>query len=189
MQGDAVEDLDLGAVLDDQALDDVEAVQLRLGRGDLGQIPAAGRRRPTGPAAAVQGATAGEDAVDGSQRWRRSDALLLESLLDRGGPDGSQVAVGQRGSGLQHQVLHRSVGAAGLVRGVRAIRPVHAIQALALAPLDPVRDGGDANAEAAGDETQGLAASDGGYHGSTPRRLSLCLLMGFSLEGSVLGNL
>ena len=189
MQGDAVEHLDLGSVPDDQALDDVEAVQLRLGRGNLGQIPAAGRRRPTGPAAAVQRATAGEDAVDGPQRWQRSDALLPESLPDSGGPDGSQVAVGQLAPSLQHQVLHSGVGAAGLVRRVRAIRPVHAIQALAFGPLDPVRDSGDTNAEAAGDDAQGLTASHSGYHGSTPLDLSLCLLMGFSLEGSVLGNL
>ena len=101
------------------------------------------------------------------------------------GPDGSQVAVGQHVPGLQHQVLHRRVGAASLVRSVRVIRPVHAIQALAFGPLDPVGDGGDADAEVPGDDSQGLAAPDSGYHGSTPLRLSLCLLMGFSLEGSV----
>ncbi len=70
-------------------------------------------------------------------------------------------------------------------RGVRVIRPVHAIRAPAFGPLDPARGGGDANAEVAGDDAPGPAAPDGGYQGSTPRRPSLCLLMGFSLEGSV----
>jgi len=47
MQGHAVENLDLGTVLDDQGpSSDVETVQLRLGRGDGGQIPAARRRGP-----------------------------------------------------------------------------------------------------------------------------------------------
>ena len=73
-----------------------------------------------------------------------------------------------------------------LVRSVRAIRPVHAIQPLALGPLDPVRNGGDTNAEAAGDNAQGLAAPDSGYHGSTTLGLPLCLLMELPPDGSVL---
>jgi len=86
VQGDAVEDLDLGAVLDDEALDDVEAVQFDPGRGEFGQIPAAWRRRAAGPAAAVQRTPAGEDAIDGSQRRQRGNALLVQRLPDGGGP-------------------------------------------------------------------------------------------------------
>jgi hypothetical protein len=43
VQRHPVEDLHLGTVLDDQALDEIEAVQLGVPGGDAGQVPA--RRR------------------------------------------------------------------------------------------------------------------------------------------------
>ena len=103
--------------------------------------------------------------------------------------DRTQIAVGQGVAGLQDQILHGRVRAACLAWGARAIGPVDAIEALAFGPLDPVRDGGHADAELTGNGTQGLAAPDGGDHGSTPLRLSLFLLMGFPRDGAVLGKL
>jgi len=47
---------------------------------------------------------------------------------------------------------------------------------------------GDADAELAGNGTQGLATADGGYLGTTTLALTLCLLMGLSPEGSTLGE-
>jgi len=58
MQRDAIEDLDLGAVLDDQPLDDVEAVQFGSSRGDLGQVPTPRRGRAPDPLATVEGSLA-----------------------------------------------------------------------------------------------------------------------------------
>jgi hypothetical protein len=75
------------------------------------------------------------------------------------------------------------------VRGTRAVGPIHAIEALALGALDPVRDRGDADAELAGNGTQGPAAADGSDHGPTTLGLTLCLLMGFPPDGSFLDGL
>jgi hypothetical protein len=71
MQGNPVEHLDVGPVFDDQLLDEVEAVQFDLGGGQIGQVPATGWSRTARPLAAVQGATAAEDAVDGPHRGHR----------------------------------------------------------------------------------------------------------------------
>jgi hypothetical protein len=65
MQRDGVEHLDLGAALDDQALDDIDAVEFPAATSHLRQIPARRRRRPSDPMATVQHAAAAEDAVDG----------------------------------------------------------------------------------------------------------------------------
>ncbi len=128
-----VEYLDLGPVLDNQPLDDVDAVQLRLGRGHRGEIPASGRSGPAHPGAAIQSAPTPEDAVDGPHRGRRGQALSQQRLTDGVRADGSQIAVGQLASDLQHQILQGGARAPGLVRHGRAIRPIHAIQALPLA--------------------------------------------------------
>ena len=55
MQGDAVEHLDLGTALDDQPFHHVEAVQLPLYRGDLGQMPTRWWRGTACAFLAVQG--------------------------------------------------------------------------------------------------------------------------------------
>src|SRR5262249_20617134 len=103
VQGAAVEGLDLGAALDDQPLDDVEAVRLGPGSGDVGQVPAFGRRGPAGPLAAVQSSTAAKDAVDGSHRGQFGQPLLLERLPDDLGTDGPQVTACQVLADLQNQ--------------------------------------------------------------------------------------
>jgi hypothetical protein len=55
-----------------------------------------------------------------------------------------------------------------------------------LGPLHPEGDGGDADAELAGDGPQGLAIADSGYQGATTLGLTLCLLMGLPRSGSPL---
>ena len=189
MQGNTVEDLDVGTVLDDQALDDVEAVQFDLGSGEVGQIPAGGRRGSAGSLAAVQCAAAAQDAVDGSHRWHPGDPLRQQLLADGVGTDGPQVAVGQFAPCHENQILQGDIGAAGLVRGVRAVGPIDVIEALALGTLDPVRNRGDADSELTGDGTQGPATADSGYHGPATLDLTLCLLMGFPPDGSVFGGI
>jgi hypothetical protein len=65
VQRDRVEDLDLGATLDDQPLDGVDAVEfVALGR-DLRQIPSPRRGWPAHPRLAVEDAPPSQDAVDG----------------------------------------------------------------------------------------------------------------------------
>jgi hypothetical protein len=184
-----VEHLDRRPVLDDQPLDDVDAVQLRLGRGHRGEIPASGRSGPARPGAAVQSTPAPKDAVDGPHRGRRGQALSQQRLTDGVRADRSQIAVGQLASDLQNQILRGGVRAPGLVRHGRAVRPIRAIQALPFGALDPVGHRSHPNAEPAGDGTQGLAAADGGYHGTTPLGLTLCLLMRLPRHGAVSGKL
>ena len=79
MQRDDLEDFNLWATGDDEALDEVDAIDLSPGSGHLWQIPA----EPWGPAAdplsGIQGAPSRQNAADraqrrptGSPRWSRS---------------------------------------------------------------------------------------------------------------------
>jgi hypothetical protein len=139
--------------------------------------------------ATIQGTPTPEDTVDGPDRGHGRKALSQQRLTDGVRADSAQVAVGQRASGLHHQVLQGGARAPSLVRHGRAVRPIHAIQALAFGALDPVGHRGDPDAELARDSTQGLAAADGGYHGATPLGLTLCLLMSLPRHGAVSGKL
>lgn len=80
--------------------------------------------------------SAGTGAIPCSDRaWRIASALMA--------PRSTEVALSQVATCLQDQVLQGGIGAAGLVRRVRAIGPIDAIQALTLGALDPVGHGGD----------------------------------------------
>src|SRR5438270_10225171 len=186
VQRNGVEHLDVWPVFDDQALDDVDAVQLGLASGDIRQIPAGGWGRAARPFLAVQGPTATEDAVDGPHRGNLGDPLVQEGLADGVRTEGTQVALGQIPSRLQHQILQGDLGAAGLVRRTRAVREVHPIQALAFGTLDPVGHRRHCYAELLGYRTQRLASTHGGYHGLTALGLTLCLLIRFPPVGSLL---
>jgi hypothetical protein len=185
VQRHPVEDLDLRAALDDPPRDDVDAVPLGRRTGDLGQIPAFGRGGPARPLAAVQGAAAAEDAVDGPLGRHLGGAALREGGAEGGGALRPQGAVGQRAADAQHQVFHGGVGASRLARGARAVGPIDAVQALPLGPLEPAGDGGDADAEPPRDGPKGPAVADGGYPGTATLGLRPCLLIHLLPKGSV----
>src|SRR4051812_17547654 len=74
VQRGGVEHFDVGAPLDHQPLDDVEAVQLGPPRRDVRQIPPRRRRGPADSAAGVHYPAPPENAVDGTQPRGRSGA-------------------------------------------------------------------------------------------------------------------
>ena len=97
--------------------------------------------------------------------------------------------MGQLPARLHDQILQGGRGAAGLVRGTRAVREVHPVQPLALGPLDPMGHGRHPYSELLGYRTQRLATPDCGNHGFPTRDLTLCLLMELPPYGSVLEKL
>ncbi len=185
VQRNGVEHLDVRPAFDDQALDNVDAVQLGQGLGDIGQIPPCGRRGPAGPLATVKCSAAAEDAVDGPHRGDVVNPLLHDGLVIGVGTDGNQVAKGQVGPGLQNQILQRGICTSGLCARRGASGPIIAVQPLPGGPLNPVGDRGDTDAEPASDDTLRLTAADGSDHVSARLLLTLCLLMDLPHEGSV----
>src|SRR5262249_37477722 len=96
---------------------------------------------------------------------------------------------GERAAGLQDALLHGGVAAPGLVRHAGPVAPLDAVQPLSGGTLHPQGHGGNADAEPGGDAAQRLPLADGGYHGATALRLTLCWLIELLPKGSVLGRL
>src|SRR5712692_522697 len=82
VQREPGEHLDVGAAGDDEAVDDVEAIELHACGDDRGQVPAQGRGRAPHPAPSFEGAAALQDAADGPDRGHPRVPTLQERLAD-----------------------------------------------------------------------------------------------------------
>lgn len=140
VQRNRVEHFDLKASPDDQALDDVEAVQFGAASTQLRQIPTGQRRRPAGSPTTVQYAPTFQDSANGAHRRQRLDAALLQFTTDGFSAELAQGAVVlQVTADRQHEVfqLRRSfVGRLASTTGL--IGPVDAIQALLSGAAVPI---------------------------------------------------
>src|SRR5512142_111960 len=178
VQRDAVEDFDLGTVLDDQPLDHVDAVQFLPPSGDLGQIPTGGRGATPHASLSVEDTAAAEDPCDGSHRGEPLDLAGREDLMDRLSSMESQVTgLLQFATHGQDLLLDGGLRAVRVTRTPRAIVPIDAIQPLAFGPLDPVMDSVRAHAELADDLAERSTAADGSDHGPTAGGLTVSLVM------------
>src|SRR5262249_22179927 len=142
--------------------DDINAVQLGLPCGHVGQIPAGRWRRAAHPSLAVQGPTPPEGAADGAGRGQRGRAPLPEGLQDRLGPPVAPgTPLGPSPPQVQDQVL--DVGRCALRRAGdgRAVLPIHPVQSRASGPLDPVAHRRLADTELTSDLVLGPTATDG----------------------------
>jgi len=186
MQRDGVEDLQIRAVLDGQALDDVEAVQLGLPCGHGGEIPARRWRRAAHPSLAVQGPASPEDAADGADRGQRGRAPFQEGREDRLGAAVAQVAVlGQLPPQVQDQVLDAGWCASRRAGDGRSVLPIHPVQSRTACPLDPVVYRRLADTELTSDFVLGQAAPDGLDDLTTAWNRQALLLMATSRRSEV----
>ena len=139
MQRNPVENLDVGAPSDDQALDDVEAIQLRTTGRNLRKIPSSRRSRPAHPPAAVQGSTAFQDAPDRPQRGQRANMPPLKLPADRGRPILAQsTGLLQFASQRYQEILQlRRRLVDRLAASGKPVRPVDAIDPSSFRPPNP----------------------------------------------------
>jgi hypothetical protein len=124
----------------------------------------------------IQRPAAAQDAIDRSDRWHRGNTLIQKVLSNDIGTDRSEVALGQIPPSLHHAIFDRRRRAVGRVWGGRSIGPIDPIQTLAVGPLDPEGDRGDADVELLSHCSQRLPAANRRYHVPTLLQLTLCLL-------------
>jgi hypothetical protein len=164
VQAHGIEHHDIDAATNDQTFHEIEAVQLGLGVGHLGQIPALGRWRPPDPPLAIKYATTPENASDGAKRRHGFDSAFVEFA-----PEGSRPVFAQ-GAGLlellseaDDEVFDVSSGCRSrAAASTRSIGPIDTVQAFAVGTCDPDLDGAEADMELSRHGTQRLALSDGG---------------------------
>jgi CheY-like chemotaxis protein len=86
-----IENLDRRASLNDQAFDDVEAIQLRTAIGNRGQVPTGRGRWTAHPPVVIQCPTALQDGAYGPDRRRLRGAPSDQFAVDSCGPELAQV--------------------------------------------------------------------------------------------------
>jgi len=166
VQGDPVEDFDRGLTFDVHAFDDVEAVEFDLAACDIGQIPAARRRRSPHTLTSVEGPSSFQDATDRADRRHLPQAQLDQFLMDGLGAELSKItSLLERAPKPQHTILDlpgRSIDRDPAA--TRAIAPVDVLQRSPFGPLNPQLDHGQTNPELTSDRTHGSPFSHQSDH-------------------------
>lgn len=162
VQGDAVEDLDLADVLDDESLDDIEGVQLDAGRSEFGEMPTRRRWGSAEATGTADQAVSLEDVGDGGAAGQR---LAGRGLGTQGAEDGDRtvfaqgVAMAESVPQGQNAVNHLAgQGRGSATRAARLVLKLDAVQTLAEGVMDPVLDVRESEPELAGDLAQGHPA-------------------------------
>ncbi len=182
VERDAGQDLDLDAALEVVAFDDIEAVEFGPAGGDVGQVPAAWRCRPTDSPLTVEDAMPFEDPGDGPDR---RDLAGDTGIVAQGALDGQRAVLAedmllaQEGPQSDHLVLDGRRGVPRPMGGRRPIGPVDLVEPCRPGPFDPALDRQQARPEAAGRGPHRGAAADL-LDQPTTGRLSLTLANSFS---------
>ena len=163
VEGDDIEHLHRRPALDEQALDEIEAVEFRATGGQRRQIPAARRRRAAHARPGIEQAAAAQDAPDGAQRGH---GKLARSARPQKSADGRRAALAERRNGQRaprrtHRALDTGTCAAAVRRAAarRPVGPHHAVQTFSASAGGPELEMGKANAKAARDRAHRTAAT------------------------------
>jgi hypothetical protein len=169
VQGDGIENLDIGSAFNDKAFDGIKAIQLGPGSSNFGQVPAWGRWWAADASATVQCSSPLQDATDGPDR---GDLLLssLEKLTVNG-----QIPVLTQSTGLlelstdvEDLVFDLPADAVGrsTVRSGRPVGPVNPIESLLASSVDPEPDGEVVDPELPRHRPHRAAATYSRHHGT-----------------------
>lgn len=162
VKGDRVEHLNVNSAFDDKAGDDVDAIEFGSALCDRRQVPAAGRRRMTDPASAVESPSPKQDSSDSSDGRRFPAALLEHFPSDCCIPELSQSTFClQLLPYPQDLLLGGRVDSVGPAPGPsRSIRPIHSVKSLLTSSLKPAPDRPPVDSELFGNRSNRSAASN-----------------------------
>ena len=162
VQGDAVKDLNLADVLDDESLNDLEGVPLGLGGREVWKMPPWRRWGAAEAPDTTDQAVSFEDVGDGGATGQR---LAGRGWHTQGTEDGERpvfaqgVVLAQSVSQGQKAVNHLVGPGRGMaMRAARLVLKLDALQALAAGAMDPVLDVRERESELTGDLAQGHPA-------------------------------
>jgi hypothetical protein len=165
VEAHAGQDLELGPALDVQAVDDIEAVELDLPGGDIGEVPAPWRRRSPDAAVDIEGTPPLEDPVD---RPRRRDAPGQIRSDEQLAPDRLRAVFAERARVLellaqrQDQRLEVRWGPGDVARDRRAVGPVDPLKRRVARPAEPELDRREADPARPSDRSLRAARPDRG---------------------------
>ncbi len=160
-----VEDFDVDSTFDDQAFNNIEAIEFTAALGHLRQIPTGWRGWMTSSMPTIQSPTPLQDAPNGSYGRDLPLTSGNQVSLDCLSPVFTQDAsVLEFSADPNHQVFNASLGALNTVRPLRAILPVDSAQSFPLSSLSPIMDRGEANMKSTSHRSQRFTLTHGSYH-------------------------
>jgi hypothetical protein len=135
----------------------------------------------------VEGPVALEDAVEGANGRQGLDAAVSQFVADGLGTVEAEVAVLlQVLPHLEDQGFQVGIGAAGVVWRRGSVGPIDTVEALALGPSQPTKDGSGTDRELEGDLVERGSAAHSGNHVATTLGQAIVLSMRFSFEDRLL---
>jgi hypothetical protein len=170
-----IENFDSGSTFDNQALDDIEAIQLASSSCHLGQIPTGGRWWMTSSMSAIQSTAPFQNPSDGTQCRKRSHTASgqfspngLSSVFSQG------ALILELGTHLENQIFKTPLGSPNVMRPVGSVTPIDSSQSLPLSSIHPIMYGRNAHAKLSRYLTQRFSSPHSTYH-----RFTLCKLRTF----------
>lgn len=127
-----------GLLKERDVFDDVKRVELGLATGEIGEIPAWGRRGTTDATTSIEHAMTCEDTADGSHRRQSRQELFAEMPIDGRGTKLAQSAVLlQMASRIEDEAFDVRRDASGSRGCGRAIGEIDTMQTLSSGALNP----------------------------------------------------
>ena len=173
-----VENFDSSSAFDDQALDNIEAIQLASSSCHLGQIPTGWRRRMPSSMSAIQSTTPLQNPPDGTQCGKCSRTASdqfspnsLSSVFSQG------AVILELGTHLENQIFNTLLGSLNVMRPVGSVTPIDSGQPLSLSSIHPIMHRRNAHAKASRYPSQRFSSSHSTYHRFTFRKLRNFLTM------------
>jgi len=165
MQRYSVQDLDIDSAFDDQAFDDIEAIELTTPLGHLRQIPTGWRWWMTSSMPTIQSPAPLQDTPNGAHSRNVDPASGQQFSLDGLSPVFSQDAFFlEFGAHSNNQMFNTSPSAMDTMGSVRAILPVDSLQSFSLRSRSPVMHCGNANVKSTSDPAQRFPLTQRSYH-------------------------
>jgi len=178
VQRHGIEHFDSDSAFDDQAFDDIEAIQFAGSRCHVGQVPAGWRRWMASSIPAIQRTTPLQNAPNGAQCGDRCcpscDQFSLNGLSSVFSQD---AAVLELGPYPNNQVLNAPLGPMNIARSMGPILPIDPAQSFSLCPLDPIMHSGNAHTKASSNPPQRFSLTDRAHHRFTSFELRTFLTM------------
>jgi len=166
-EGNTGQNREMRAFSDGQAFDGVEAVQLGLARGDLREIPAGRRRRPSLSPPPIE-----DSSTLDNPTARTNGGAMLQALVPQFAMNGSRSVLAQ-GAAFAEPLADGEDAAFDVGRspmwyvpGPRgSIFPVDTIQPFSLSSSDPSLDGVEGDTEVASGLSHRASLPDSSHHG------------------------
>ena len=174
-----IENFDSRSAFDDQALDNIEAIEFASPSCHLGQVPTGWRWRMASSMSTIQSTAPLQNPPNGTQcgKCRRtpSDHFSLNGLSSVFSQD---AVVLELGTHLDNQVFNTPLGSLNVMRSVRSVTPIDSGQPLPISSIDPIMHRGNAHAKASRHLSQRFTSSHSTYHCFTSFKLRTFLTIG-----------